>query len=99
MSAQRILVIKLGALGDFVQAMGPFAAIRSRPVPPITDSTGNPDTGSVADGCQSSARSSGWSQITLATSRRGIESGLPRGSASTAIRSCSPSIPSRRPRR
>jgi len=26
---QRILVIKLGALGDFVQAMGPFAAIRA----------------------------------------------------------------------
>ena len=26
----RILVIKLSALGDFVQAMGPFAAIRSR---------------------------------------------------------------------
>ncbi|MCW8835236.1 MAG: glycosyltransferase family 9 protein [Rhodospirillales bacterium] len=28
MSGGRILVIKLGALGDFVQAMGPFAAIR-----------------------------------------------------------------------
>jgi ADP-heptose:LPS heptosyltransferase len=28
MSRQRILVIKLSALGDFVQAMGPFAAIR-----------------------------------------------------------------------
>lgn len=28
-SPQRILVIKLGALGDFVQAMGPFAAIRA----------------------------------------------------------------------
>ena len=28
-SLQRILVIKLGALGDFVQAMGPFAAIRA----------------------------------------------------------------------
>jgi len=27
-SGQRILVIKLGALGDFVQAFGPFAAIR-----------------------------------------------------------------------
>jgi len=27
---RRILVIKLGALGDFVQAMGPFAAIRAR---------------------------------------------------------------------
>lgn len=27
--APRILVIKLGALGDFVQAMGPFAAIRA----------------------------------------------------------------------
>src|SRR5258708_11329193 len=26
---QRILVIKLGALGDFVQAMGPAAAIRA----------------------------------------------------------------------
>lgn len=26
---QRILVIKLGALGDFVQALGPFAAIRA----------------------------------------------------------------------
>ncbi|MFQ5955370.1 MAG: glycosyltransferase family 9 protein [Kiloniellales bacterium] len=26
--AERILVIKLGALGDFVQALGPFAAIR-----------------------------------------------------------------------
>jgi len=29
MSKERILVIKLGALGDFVQALGPFAAIRS----------------------------------------------------------------------
>lgn len=29
MAASRILVIKLGALGDFVQAMGPFAAIRA----------------------------------------------------------------------
>ncbi len=29
MSAQRILVIKLGALGDVVQATGPFAAIRA----------------------------------------------------------------------
>lgn len=29
MSGQRILVIKLGALGDFVQAFGPFAAIRA----------------------------------------------------------------------
>ncbi|MGD1935686.1 MAG: glycosyltransferase family 9 protein [Candidatus Phaeomarinobacter sp.] len=29
MSRQRILVIKLGALGDFVQALGPFAAIRA----------------------------------------------------------------------
>ncbi len=28
-AAQRILVIKLGALGDFVQAMGPAAAIRA----------------------------------------------------------------------
>lgn len=28
MTARRILVIKLGALGDFVQALGPFAAIR-----------------------------------------------------------------------
>lgn len=28
MTAPRILVIKLGALGDFVQAFGPFAAIR-----------------------------------------------------------------------
>ncbi|CAA7618852.1 glycosyltransferase family 9 protein [Magnetospirillum sp. UT-4] len=28
MSAERILVVKLGALGDFVQAFGPFAAIR-----------------------------------------------------------------------
>lgn len=27
--AARVLVIKLGALGDFVQAMGPFAAIRA----------------------------------------------------------------------
>jgi len=27
-SASRVLVIKLGALGDFVQALGPFAAIR-----------------------------------------------------------------------
>ncbi|MEE8123959.1 MAG: ADP-heptose--LPS heptosyltransferase, partial [Alphaproteobacteria bacterium] len=27
---RRILVIKLGALGDFVLAMGPFAAIRRR---------------------------------------------------------------------
>ncbi|MFN3075587.1 MAG: glycosyltransferase family 9 protein [Alphaproteobacteria bacterium] len=27
--APRVLVIKLGALGDFVQAMGPFAAIRA----------------------------------------------------------------------
>jgi len=27
---RRILVIKLGALGDFVQALGPFAAIRAR---------------------------------------------------------------------
>jgi ADP-heptose:LPS heptosyltransferase len=27
-TARRILVIKLGALGDFVQALGPFAAIR-----------------------------------------------------------------------
>ncbi|MGH6995954.1 MAG: glycosyltransferase family 9 protein, partial [Stellaceae bacterium] len=26
---ERILVIKLGALGDFVQAMGPAAAIRA----------------------------------------------------------------------
>jgi len=26
---ERILVIKLGALGDFVQALGPFAAIRA----------------------------------------------------------------------
>ena len=26
---QRILVIKLAALGDFVQAFGPFAAIRA----------------------------------------------------------------------
>lgn len=29
MSGQRILVVKLGALGDFVQAFGPFAAIRA----------------------------------------------------------------------
>jgi ADP-heptose:LPS heptosyltransferase len=29
MSAARVLVIKLGALGDFIQAMGPFAAIRA----------------------------------------------------------------------
>lgn len=29
MSPKRILIIKLGALGDFVQAMGPFAAIRA----------------------------------------------------------------------
>lgn len=29
MSGPNILVIKLGALGDFVQAMGPFAAIRA----------------------------------------------------------------------
>ncbi|MEQ8746603.1 glycosyltransferase family 9 protein [Pyruvatibacter sp.] len=29
MTAQRILVIKLGALGDFVQALGPFEAIRA----------------------------------------------------------------------
>lgn len=29
MTAARILVIKLGALGDFVQAFGPFAAIRA----------------------------------------------------------------------
>ena len=28
MTGRRILVIKLGALGDFVQALGPFAAIR-----------------------------------------------------------------------
>jgi len=28
MTQQKILVIKLGALGDFVQALGPFAAIR-----------------------------------------------------------------------
>ncbi len=28
MTARRILVIKLGALGDFIQALGPFAAIR-----------------------------------------------------------------------
>ena len=27
-AAARILVVKLGALGDFVQAFGPFAAIR-----------------------------------------------------------------------
>ena len=27
-SATRVLVVKLGALGDFVQALGPFAAIR-----------------------------------------------------------------------
>lgn len=30
MSGSRILIIKLGALGDFVQAFGPFAAIRAR---------------------------------------------------------------------
>lgn len=30
MTPRRILVIKLGALGDFVQALGPFAAIRAR---------------------------------------------------------------------
>lgn len=29
-TAERILVIKLGALGDWVQATGPFAAIRAR---------------------------------------------------------------------
>ncbi|RAU21688.1 ADP-heptose--LPS heptosyltransferase [Paramagnetospirillum kuznetsovii] len=29
MTIRRILVIKLGALGDFVQAMGPFSAIRA----------------------------------------------------------------------
>ncbi|MBI2239229.1 MAG: glycosyltransferase family 9 protein [Magnetospirillum gryphiswaldense] len=29
MSGQHVLVIKLGALGDFVQAFGPFAAIRA----------------------------------------------------------------------
>ena len=29
-TAEQVLVIKLGALGDFVQAMGPFAAIRKR---------------------------------------------------------------------
>ncbi len=29
MGRQKILVIKLGALGDFVQALGPFAAIRA----------------------------------------------------------------------
>lgn len=29
MKQERILVIKLGALGDFVQALGPFAAIRA----------------------------------------------------------------------
>ncbi len=28
---RRVLVIKLGALGDFVLAMGPFAAIRRQP--------------------------------------------------------------------
>ncbi len=28
MTARRILIIKVGALGDFVQALGPFAAIR-----------------------------------------------------------------------
>ena len=28
--AERILVIKLGALGDFIQAMGPFKAIRNQ---------------------------------------------------------------------
>ena len=28
-AAQRVLVIKLGAMGDFVQASGPFAAIRA----------------------------------------------------------------------
>ncbi|HAQ33371.1 MAG TPA: ADP-heptose--LPS heptosyltransferase, partial [Rhodospirillaceae bacterium] len=28
MTASRILVIKLGALGDFIQAMGPFRVIR-----------------------------------------------------------------------
>ena len=28
-NAERILVIKLGALGDVVQATGPFAAIRA----------------------------------------------------------------------
>ena len=29
MSRQKVLVIKLGALGDFVQALGPFSAIRA----------------------------------------------------------------------
>lgn len=29
-TAEQVLVIKLGALGDFVQAIGPFAAIRKR---------------------------------------------------------------------
>ncbi len=31
-SRERILVIKLGALGDFIQATGPFAAIRTHHV-------------------------------------------------------------------
>jgi ADP-heptose:LPS heptosyltransferase len=46
MSPRRILVIKLGALGDFVQAMGPFAAIRARfPAAAITLLTTRPFVG------------------------------------------------------
>jgi len=43
---RRILVIKLGALGDFVQALGPFAAIRARfPAASITLLTTRPFVG------------------------------------------------------
>ncbi|CCG39784.1 glycosyltransferase family 9 protein [Magnetospirillum molischianum] len=46
MTPRRILVIKLGALGDFVQALGPFAAIRARfPTASITLLTTRPFVG------------------------------------------------------
>ena len=48
---ERILVIKLGALGDFVQAMGPFAAIRAHhPAAHITLLTTKPFAG-MAEAC------------------------------------------------
>ncbi len=55
-SGRRILVIKLGALGDFVQALGPFAAIRAHhpddhvtllttaPFQPLAEASGMFDT-------------------------------------------------------
>ena len=51
MTIRRVLVIKLGALGDFIQAMGPFAAIRAHhPAAHITLLTTRPFV-AMAEAC------------------------------------------------